>query len=95
MQYELKRDEAGKLKLSLTMTFNTLSDAMNVLNAIENGGGAATLNSMELELLPIIKAGNMLQAVKFYKDKSGEGLRESKDFCDALREKFRKLNLLD
>ena len=95
MQYDLKREVTGKLKLSLTMEFNSLEDAMKTLHAIENGGGTAVLTPMEVELLPMIKSGQMLQAVKHYKEKSGEPLRESKDYCDNLRLKFKQLNLID
>lgn len=35
MHYELKRDEIGKLRLTLNMEFNSLADAMETLNLIE------------------------------------------------------------
>lgn len=43
----------------------------------------------------MIKAGQMLQVVKYYKEKIGEGLKEPKEFCDNLKLKFKKLNLID
>jgi hypothetical protein len=34
----------------------------------------------------LIKQGSILAAVKFYKEETGTGLREAKDFIDNLRE---------
>ncbi len=94
MQYELKRDEIGKLRLTLNMEFSSLDDAMATLSLIEKHGGKSSLSSLELELLPILKEGNLLQAVKYYKDVTGSGLKESKEFCDALRDKLKIMNLI-
>lgn len=41
MQYDLKREVTGKLKLSLAMEFDSLEDAMKTLKAIENSGTTA------------------------------------------------------
>jgi ribosomal protein L7/L12 len=94
MHYELKRDEIGKLRLTLNMEFNSLADAMETLSLIEKHGGNSSLSSMELELLPFLKEGKLLQAVKYHKDRTGWGLKESKGFCDELRDKLQKMNII-
>lgn len=38
-------------------------------------------------ILEYCKAGRLLEAVKFYKEYAGLGLKEAKDYVDALREK--------
>ena len=94
MQYELKRDEIGKLRLTLNMEFNSLTDAMDTLSLIEKNGGKTSLSAIELELLPMLKDGNLLQAVKHYKEKTKEGLKESKEFCEDLRDKLKTMKLI-
>lgn len=42
----------------------------------------------------MFKNGHLLQAVKYYKEKTGEGLKESKEYCDALRDKLKKMQLI-
>jgi DNA-directed RNA polymerase subunit RPC12/RpoP len=41
----------------------------------------------EKELIDLLKAGNFLQAIKQYKDSSGKGLKESKEYVEALAQK--------
>lgn len=36
----------------------------------------------------LIKQGNLLTAVKYYRDKTGAGLKEAKDFIDNLRKEI-------
>ena len=45
--------------------------------------------SLEERCLELIKSGNILQAVKLYKDESGAGLKEAKDTIDAWVAKLR------
>ena len=47
------------------------------------------------EVLKLIEEGTLLMAVKTYKEATGLGLKESKEHCDALRDKyFKEKNLL-
>jgi hypothetical protein len=39
-----------------------------------------------------IFAGRKIEAIKLYREASGQGLKESKDFVDALDEELRKTN---
>jgi ribosomal protein L7/L12 len=43
-----------------------------------------TLTSMEHELLTIMNSGTRVGAIKRHREMTGLGLKESKDFCDAL-----------
>lgn len=40
------------------------------------------------EIKKALKGGYKLQAIKIYKDATGKGLKESKDFVDSLCEKY-------
>ena len=57
--------------------------------------------ALDNKLTSMCEAGLLLQAVKFYKDQTGLGLRESKDYVDALnrmykvRKKFLESNSTD
>jgi len=41
------------------------------------------------ELVSLIKEDRFIQAIKIYREYTGLGLREAKDFCDNLREQVR------
>lgn len=95
MNYDLKRNEEGKFTLDIHMEFKTSTEAFEVISKIEsNVVGILSLTSLEIELIPMLKESK-LQAVKHYKDKTGEGLRESKDYCDNLQEKLIKMQILE
>ena len=65
-----------------------LADAKNAVEALER---AASLppresvdSSFEDEILSLLKQGQKIRAIKLYREKTGVGLKESKDFIDAL-----------
>jgi len=95
MNYTLTKNDNGEITLTLTKKFKTTEEAMTILLEIEKATGASSLSKMEVELLAILKGSGLLQAVKHYKDATGQGLRESKDYCDELKLKFIRLNLLE
>jgi hypothetical protein len=47
-------------------------------------------NTLEKEALDYMRDGAKLQAVKHVKEKTGWGLKESKEWCDALQAKYLK-----
>ena len=53
-------------------------------SALESDG------SLEERCLELIKSGNILQAVKLYKDESGAGLKEAKDMIDSMVARLKK-----
>ena len=48
--------------------------------------------ALDTELIDLMNAGTKLQAVKLKRDRSGFGLKESKEYCDALELKHCKRN---
>jgi ribosomal protein L7/L12 len=46
--------------------------------------------SLEERCLELIKSGNILQAVKLYKDESGAGLKDAKDMIDSMVAQLKK-----
>lgn len=52
--------------------------------------GAATddFTALDEKLKTLLRAGKTITAVKLYKDSTGEGLRESKDYIDKLRDEL-------
>lgn len=42
------------------------------------------------QILDALKAGNKIEAIKLYREATGLGLKESKDFIDGLLEKLMK-----
>ena len=91
LHYTLKRDVSGTITIDAKMEFDSPADAIEALGKLESFVVKQTLDN---ELLPFMKLGNHLQAVKHYKDKTGLGLKESKEYCDALRDKFRAMGLI-
>ncbi len=95
MNYTLTKNDNGEITLTLTQKFNTTEEAMSVLLNIEKVNGESSLSKMDTELLFIMRKNTLLMAVKHYKDATGNGLRESKEYCDELRLKFIRLGLLE
>ena len=48
----------------------------------------SSLSTLDKTVINLMKDGRKLQAVKLYKDETGLGLRESKDYCDNLQAKY-------
>lgn len=47
-------------------------------------------NTLEREALDFMRSGQKLQAVKHVKEKTGWGLKEAKEWCDALQNQYLK-----
>lgn len=95
MKYTLEKNENGEITLTLTKKFKTTEEAMTALLGIEKVSGEDSLSKLEAELLSIMRTGNLLMAVKHYKDATGQHLKESKDYCDELKLKFIRLGLIE
>lgn len=48
------------------------------------GASEPILESMEEELIDLLKEGKKIKAVKRYREVTGHGLKESKDYIDSL-----------
>ncbi len=42
------------------------------------------INKLDAEMIELVKAGKKLEAVKEYKERTGLGLKESKDYIDKI-----------
>jgi ribosomal protein L7/L12 len=58
--------------------FLTIHDAVD-------GAGASEELQLDHELLDIMARGNLVEAIKHHRTVTGMGLKESKDYCDALK----------
>jgi len=76
--------------VSLTIDGLTFEQVTEILNSLLNTRKSAEskLNEVDKEILKIIRTESLLAAVKYYKDKTGEFLKEAKAHCDQLKEKF-------
>lgn len=63
-----------------------LKEAKDYVDALEEGVQQPINNPADLdaELLVILRQGNKLNAIKHYKDATGAGLAESKDYVEKL-----------
>ncbi len=65
-----------------------LADAKNAVEALERAGSLPSRDSVdpsfEGRILSLMKQGQKIAAIKFYREKTGVGLREAKDFIEAL-----------
>ncbi len=76
---ELRSEQLGKL----------MELAKEIVSGTQNEEEAA-LSGLDKQLLGLIRAGTLLQAVKLKKESSGIGLKEAKDYCDDLKDRFVK-----
>ena len=91
LHYTLKRESNGSVTIEVKMMFDRVDDAIVAVTELEK---LTACTSIDNELLPFLKDGQLLGAVKYYKDKTGLGLKESKEYCDKLRDKFRAMGLI-
>lgn len=75
--------------LNISITDITLRQSADIIEHIEKIIGKPTLDD---EVYKILKSEGKLHAVKFYKEKTGLGLKESKEYCDALELKRKSSN---
>ena len=65
-----------------------LADAKNAVEALERGASPSPRESVdssfEDEIVSLLEQGKKILAIKLYREKTGVGLKESKDFIDAL-----------
>lgn len=80
-------EHSSNVNLNINFTNVSLEEAVSVINAIETKLGA-NLTKMDKEIVALMKDGSLLAAVKFHKEQTGWGLKESKDYCDQLKAKY-------
>jgi ribosomal protein L7/L12 len=80
-------EHSNNVNLSINFTNVTLEEAASIIRTIESKT-CANLSKMDKEIVNLIKAGSLLNAVKYHKDQTGMGLKESKEYCDRLKEMY-------
>lgn len=81
----------GSVSIDLNELPDNLAEVIVLANKMVSGDDVeAALSGLDRRLLGLIRAGTLLMAVKLKKESSGMGLKESKDYCDALKAKFVK-----
>lgn len=74
------------VKLIVDHTRCGLKEAKDYIDSLQGGFRRPTvnLNDLDAQLLAILSQGNKLSAIKHYKDATGSGLAESKDYVEKL-----------
>src|SRR5262245_51612226 len=74
------------IKLHREATGASLAEAKSHVDALEAGGSTAPqeLRAFKRQLLELLKQGQKIQAIKLYREKTGKGLKESKDAVEDL-----------
>lgn len=78
-------------KKSLTDNGELEIEAIKELFGILGEGEGAILTSLDEELLDIINTKGIIPAIKRYREEARVGLRESKEYCEALKNKALRL----
>lgn len=91
MKFSINNTDISGTNVNLSINFLNISlqEAVSIIYTI-NSKTTLTLSELDKELVNMINSGSLLQAVKHLKDKSGWGLKESKDYCDNLKAKYCK-----
>lgn len=94
MKFKIENTVPNSNNVNLNIDFANipLEEAVSVLNAIQNIT-LSVLSKMDKEIVALIKAGSLLAAVKYHKEQTGWGLKESKDYCNNLKEKYCNTNM--
>lgn len=76
------------IKRYRTATGAGLAEAKSAVEALERGGPLSPRESadspFEDEILALLRQGRRIEAIKLYREKARVGLKEAKDFIDAL-----------
>lgn len=80
-------ENSTNVNLSINFSNISLQEAVTILEIIDAKIGG-NLSKLDKEIVALIKSESFLIAVKYCKDQTGWGLKESKDHCDKLKEKY-------
>ena len=76
------------IKLCRERTGLGLKEAKDLVDAVAEGRDAvvpaAPTASTDFDLLPLLREGRKIEAIKLYRERTGVGLKEAKDAVDAL-----------
>lgn len=86
ISYNIERNERGEVTVTLNGHFKSITEAMKLVELVESMPSKYT--PFQQQLIAYMQSGQKLMAVKTYKDATGEGLKESKDYVEDLYEKY-------
>lgn len=89
MKFSITNVLESSTNVNLVINFANISldEAVSILNAIDAKIGP-NLTAMDKHIVALIKNESLLTAVKYHKEQTGWGLKESKDYCDRLKAKY-------
>lgn len=80
--------------ISISLTLSQLKQDINRMNTTLMKLVAETnpedLEKIDQEIIELLKSGKTIKAVKRYRELTGQGLKESKDYVDSLVENITK-----
>lgn len=77
LAYYLLRTESQAMDLRLQRVERKLDAVMNHLGVVMNSG-------VDPQLLQLVREGKKIEAIKLYRESTGVGLKEAKDFVESL-----------
>ena len=77
LAYYLLRTESRAMDLRLQRVERKLDAVMNHLGVVMNSG-------VDPQLLQLVREGKKIEAIKLYRESTGVGLKEAKDFVESL-----------
>jgi ribosomal protein L7/L12 len=87
MEYRLNRHLDGSVSVEMNINFKNSQEAFDFLSKVESLE-CSSFSKEELELIQLMAQGKKLEAVKLYKERSGEMLRESKEYVENLYDRY-------
>lgn len=82
-----KKSNASNVQPTKIQPINYLKSP--AINSVKFPEYPSQFKNIDRDIMSLHKQGRMIEAVKKFKEYSGYGLKESKDYCDTLVEKFR------
>jgi hypothetical protein len=96
MDFKIENGLGEKVNLEISLKNIPLDEATRIISAIQRNKSLDLLSELDKELIALMTPspgyshGAKLQAVKLHKDRTGYGLKESKEYCDQLEDKYIK-----
>jgi ribosomal protein L7/L12 len=83
---KIARVEIDYQEATLKIQFFNQADVDIAFKRLTEENAADVKRELDNRLIDIIRRGDFIQAIKEYRAATGLGLKESKEYCDKLRE---------
>ena len=99
MEFKIENGLGEKVNLEISLKNIPLDEATRIVLSIQRNKSILLLSDLDKELISLMipgpgqTHGAKLQAVKLHKDRTGYGLKESKEYCDELEARYIKLSI--